>query len=155
MIYFIRDSVTGNIKLGHSKSPGKRLSGLQTSTAHALILLAVIDGGPDEERRLHRDFAAERLRGEWFRPDGRLGEYVASLPPYVAPVVERKRMGRPPREVKRVQIAMRFEPDLLARIDAAGSPGMNRHAKITQVIELGLKKYLISENSPLTRPKES
>lgn len=49
-----------------------------------------------------------------------------------------KRMGRPPRAVKRVQIALRLEPDMAAAIDA--QPGETRHGKIVELIGRGLRE---------------
>jgi hypothetical protein len=51
----------------------------------------------------------------------------------------KKRMGRPPRAVKRVQIALRLEPDMAAAIDALELKGCdNRHAKIVRLISDGI-----------------
>lgn len=66
MIYLIQNTVTGLCKVGYSKRPKSRLSQLQTSCADTLALLEVIEGGIPEEQELHRLFAADRVRGEWF-----------------------------------------------------------------------------------------
>ena len=67
--YFIQDS-GGNVKVGRSKNPAKRLESLQTSNAEALKLLATIPA--DLEADIHALLASSRIRqeGEWFYQDG-------------------------------------------------------------------------------------
>lgn len=67
MLYFIKDSFTQAIKIGYSKKPQKRLSGLQTANCHKLILLGTIRGTPADEDDFHRRFAQHRMEGEWFK----------------------------------------------------------------------------------------
>lgn len=71
MIYFIRGTISGSIKIGYTgKDPGRRLAQLQTGSPERLELLGSIPGGLEDEARLHARFAAYRLRadGEWFSP---------------------------------------------------------------------------------------
>lgn len=42
------------------------------------------------------------------------------------------------RDTPRTPVLVRFEPDLLAKVDA--KPGENRHAKIIALIEKGLSR---------------
>lgn len=77
-VYFIA-SVDGPIKIGTAVDPDSRLRGLQTASPARLNLLAVIDGGADIERGLHRRFAADRLSGEWFNPSSALLDFIASV----------------------------------------------------------------------------
>lgn len=74
MIYFIQDTKSRAIKIGTSRNPAARLKELQTAHAHALVLLAVMDGGVTEERKLHQRFV--RLHGEWFEPTPELITFV-------------------------------------------------------------------------------
>lgn len=76
MIYFIRNITTGNIKIGFSDTPKKRLKELQTGSADKLILMKTIDGDTETEAALHTKFASCRLEGEWFRPADELLEFV-------------------------------------------------------------------------------
>ena len=62
--YFIRGEITGLIKIGKSIDPIQRLAALAKQGSEPLSLLAV--GG--DERSLHRELAADRVHGEWFRP---------------------------------------------------------------------------------------
>lgn len=67
MIYLISNS-KGQVKIGWSKHPQKRLKELQTGNASKLRLEAVYDLYNKYELRLHyilRDFKS-RHKGEWF-----------------------------------------------------------------------------------------
>lgn len=70
-IYFIRAS-NGNIKVGKSNNPTKRLCALQGACPLKLELLGTIPGNLDIERLIHLNFARHRTRGEWYRPTRRL-----------------------------------------------------------------------------------
>ena len=74
-VYFVGSQ--NHVKIGHAKDIGKRARDLQTSHAEPLRLLAWEDGGQKRERELHQQFAAYRERGEWFRPEGALRDYIA------------------------------------------------------------------------------
>lgn len=76
MIYFIQNEVTRNIKIGTSSNPEKRLQSLQTASAENLVILGIIDGGVQEEKKLHIMFAQHRLRGEWFLENDELVDYI-------------------------------------------------------------------------------
>jgi hypothetical protein len=69
MIYFIKDVVTQAVKIGYSKTPEKRLRGLQTATPNELVLLGSIHGGLEHEEAFHSRFAEHRLQGEWFKKE--------------------------------------------------------------------------------------
>ena len=58
-LYIIQMAVTGDIKVGRSKNPNKRLKQLQTSCPHPLKVILVIRG--------------TRHNGEWFE-EGALAE---------------------------------------------------------------------------------
>lgn len=66
--YFIRCTATGLIKIGHTTgSVESRFAALQTGSASELVLVGTVPGGREVEQELHRRFAADRVRGEWFR----------------------------------------------------------------------------------------
>ncbi len=69
MIYFIKDTVSQAIKIGYSKSPKKRVGGLQTGNPHKLVLLGIVAGTEAEETAFHVRFAQYRMEGEWFKGD--------------------------------------------------------------------------------------
>jgi hypothetical protein len=54
-----------------------RLSTLQTSSYRTLKVLATIKGTIAMERKLHRDFADDHIRGEWVRRSEAIESFVA------------------------------------------------------------------------------
>jgi len=79
VIYFIQDSTTLAIKIGHAKSDidGRRRQ-LQTGNPSPLVVVWCMAGDEGTEYRLHRQFAADRLSGEWFRPSPALLAWLMS-----------------------------------------------------------------------------
>lgn len=78
MIYFLEDSATRRIKIGTSIDPSRRVREIQTSSPTKL--LAITEGGKQEERALHERFSHLREHGEWFTPDWDLWEFIANIP---------------------------------------------------------------------------
>ena len=76
MIYFIKNIVTGNIKIGFSENPRKRLRDLQTGSAEKLVLIKTIEGNQELEQQLHENFSHCRLDGEWFSPADEILEFI-------------------------------------------------------------------------------
>lgn len=74
-VYFVGSST--HVKIGHAQDIGRRARTLQTSHVEPLRLLAWEDGGKQRERELHLQFASYRERGEWFRPEDALRDYIA------------------------------------------------------------------------------
>jgi hypothetical protein len=66
-IYFIERPDTGEIKIGVSGQPRRRLADLQTAHGEPLQLLVVFIGDERDECYLHGLFEADRKLGEWFR----------------------------------------------------------------------------------------
>ena len=72
-VYFIATEDRNAVKIGVSADARKRLSLMQTGSAQSLLLLREIEGADvAHERWLHRQFAADRIRGEWFRFNPRM-----------------------------------------------------------------------------------
>lgn len=67
LVYFIRATESGRIKIGIAKDPTRRLMTLQIGCPEPLILLGAVEGGRRMEMRLHADLHHDRIRGEWFR----------------------------------------------------------------------------------------
>jgi hypothetical protein len=65
------------IKIGVSANIDERMITLQTP--EPVQLHALIDGWLSDEAELHRRFAKYRLQGEWFRKEGELADWVATL----------------------------------------------------------------------------
>jgi DNA-binding NtrC family response regulator len=79
MIYFIQsDRPRGPIKIGHTNKfeADSRISALQTGSAFTLSLLCIIQGTIEDEKRLHKKFEHLKIKGEWFRPDKELIDFV-------------------------------------------------------------------------------
>lgn len=75
-VYFIECSGTRAIKIGIAVDVEKRLATLQTGNPSPMSVIAVVPGARANELRLHMRFRPERLRGEWFRGDGDLRQFV-------------------------------------------------------------------------------
>lgn len=79
VVYVIR---CGNfIKIGKAADPAKRIAQLDAANPLELERIAVIKGqdGHRLERELHQQFHEQRHKGEWFRLEGALAEWVAGL----------------------------------------------------------------------------
>ena len=82
-IYFIKeDSPDGNIKIGSSKNPKKRLKQIQTSNSRKLTLIKSIEAEDGVENTLQHRFGEYRVRGEWFRPEDELLSFIETLQDY-------------------------------------------------------------------------
>ena len=64
------------VKIGFAKEVSKRLAAIQVSQAQEVRLLGCIDGTQAMERDFHRRFKKHHIRGEWFRLEGRLAEFI-------------------------------------------------------------------------------
>lgn len=76
-VYVIEAVGLGVVKIGHAKDVAERLDSLRTACPVELRVIRVFEGGPREERLLHRRFAAHRHRREWFFADAVLEEIKA------------------------------------------------------------------------------
>lgn len=74
MIYFIYHNEY--IKIGFSADPWGRLASLQTAHYQRLDLLAIMPGDQAAEREIHRRFWKHRERGEWFRDNALLRQFI-------------------------------------------------------------------------------
>lgn len=66
-VYFVTCREANAVKIGFSVEPRARLPEIQWGCPLPLTLEAVMPGDHQEERRLHRWFAEERITGEWFQ----------------------------------------------------------------------------------------
>ena len=71
-VYYIQEEMDGNIKIGWSDDPIKRLTQHQTSNSRELRMLVYVKGSQEYEREIHRKFQTSKTTGEWFKPDKRL-----------------------------------------------------------------------------------
>lgn len=65
-VYFMQAGPFGDVKIGVAKDPLARMRQLQTSVAHKLRIIRVLEGDRAEEKALHDRFGALRKAGEWF-----------------------------------------------------------------------------------------
>jgi hypothetical protein len=66
-VYLIRCGDTDMIKIGWADDPVERLATLQSAHHEPLAIVRLIDGPRFLEAWMHNHFAANRVRGEWFR----------------------------------------------------------------------------------------
>jgi hypothetical protein len=67
-VYFVQSVSGGPIKIGTSRDVAARMRALEAAAGSLLTVLTVIPGGRSAEACLHRQFAADRVHGEWFHP---------------------------------------------------------------------------------------
>ena len=80
-IYFIgavlKEGQSGAVKIGYSaKDPKGRLKALQTGHPDKLHMIGWIPGTMSDEHALHQRFRKYWLRGEWFRYEGAVHDFV-------------------------------------------------------------------------------
>lgn len=68
-LYAIQAGENGPVKIGKTRRPpGERLAALQVGNAEPLRGLAAWRALEIEEKQIQGEFAAHRVRGEWFAP---------------------------------------------------------------------------------------
>jgi hypothetical protein len=87
-VYLIENADRGTCKIGDSLNPEARLATLLTSSPDDLVLRSAFRGSPADERALHKNFAAFRLRREWFRFDEQIAVEFTRLSTQRASSVE-------------------------------------------------------------------
>lgn len=76
-VYFIQSQGPSKpIKIGWSQNVERRLSELQTSNAHKLVILGVLSGTMELEEQMHKKFAHLRLEAEWFQNDDQIHRFL-------------------------------------------------------------------------------
>lgn len=69
LVYYIQQRRQGGlIKIGFTKDVNRRLATLETASSIGLRLLLVRPGTQREQLSLHKRFARDRVKGEWFKP---------------------------------------------------------------------------------------
>lgn len=86
-VYFIRRKADadGLVKIGFTRNVAARMRALSTAIPGGVELLAACAGDASVERRLHRDLAADRVDGEWFRPTASVMAEVAKAKAFPGP----------------------------------------------------------------------
>lgn len=81
IVYFVRcECQNGFIKIGLARDLATRLSSIQTTSPYPLTVLATMPGGRLDEQRLHEQFAADWVRGEWFNASPALLAFIDGIP---------------------------------------------------------------------------
>jgi hypothetical protein len=77
VVYFILATGLGMVKIGKTSGHVKRrLVALQTASPVELKCIGTVPGGSDAECILHTHFARLHVRGEWFRMDDEITEFL-------------------------------------------------------------------------------
>ena len=81
-VYFIRADGRGPVKIGFTTDIDGRLKSLATSHHGELKVIAAIEGSHADEQALHKQFEKYKVRREWFRVEGAVKKYLATLPAF-------------------------------------------------------------------------
>lgn len=78
-VYFILNENKSLVKIGQTIRLKNRLSSLQTSSAENLCVIGrILTKRPERlEAKLHKRFAKDRVRGEWFRYSDELKSFIS------------------------------------------------------------------------------
>lgn len=75
-VYFIGTRLF--VKIGYTTNVWRRLSDLDAMSPFRLRVLLLARGDFYEEREFHTRFAKQSIRGEWFRHNGKLADFIAA-----------------------------------------------------------------------------
>ena len=78
-VYFLYAKKARRIKIGYSNNPKRRICSIQTASPENLILLAVLGGKRELEQAIHSHFHYLRDKGEWFRAEDELFEWIHTV----------------------------------------------------------------------------
>jgi len=76
-IYFIRSQ--DFVKIGYSKNPVLRMSGLQTANPNKLELLYSFPSFQWREKEIHKDLKKHFINGEWFSYNDEVKRYIEKI----------------------------------------------------------------------------
>jgi hypothetical protein len=76
-IYFVTDGYA--VKIGWSKNPSKRLGDMQVVHHRTLRIIGSLWGVKSSEALLHARFKHLHIRGEWFRWDAELHNFLEDM----------------------------------------------------------------------------
>jgi len=78
LVYFAQ-AEGGLLKIGWSSDVMRRVAELRKKSRQAVELLACFPGDKPDELRVHARFARLHVGGEWYRDDGSIADYLATL----------------------------------------------------------------------------
>jgi hypothetical protein len=78
IVYFILDTYSNSVKIGHTTIKGleKRILNLQTGTPYELKILGLLWGDKKIEKSIHKEFKESHIRGEWFYYTEKLHKFI-------------------------------------------------------------------------------
>jgi len=79
LVYVVRATESGRIKIGIAENPVKRLAMLQVGSPEYLELIGTAAGGRSLEVRLHAELHRDRLYGEWFEFSDHVAFVIGNL----------------------------------------------------------------------------
>ncbi|MDD3814370.1 MAG: GIY-YIG nuclease family protein [Desulfocapsaceae bacterium] len=79
MIYFIQENTNGPIKVGTCVALDQRINQLQTGNPRLLQVIKTIPGHTAREAQIRKDLKQFHIRGEWFRAESDVLEYINEL----------------------------------------------------------------------------
>lgn len=162
-VYFIKAGENPTVKIGIAKNIWTRLSGIQTHNHEPVTLLALIDGGKEIEKELHRLFKKDHIRGEWFRLSPEVLRYVAKLPkpPLSAKEKQRDRLHQSGADKLWFDASIRSDHEIEVRTGFTRytlrrwlGPSGRKPVKMTTK-EARAKGKLGAANSPVAQPKQN
>jgi hypothetical protein len=78
-VYFLFSAGTNRVKIGWSSRPAVRIYAIQTGSPDKLTVRYMEPGTKDDEKQYHRRFSKYREHREWFRLEGELADFLASV----------------------------------------------------------------------------
>lgn len=89
-VYLFLAAEVRMVKIGFSNNPWTRLKVAQSNCPVELSMAAILDGGTDFEIELHRLFAKDHVRGDWYRLSPEILGFIALDPTPERPIDGRK-----------------------------------------------------------------
>lgn len=75
-VYFMGNLKYKFCKIGYSNNPNKRLSSIQIGCPFTLEIIKTIEGSQEREKKTQKYFKKYKERGEWYRIEGELKDYL-------------------------------------------------------------------------------
>lgn len=79
-LYMLEHPLTGDIKIGYSKSPYQRMKCIQVNIPTRITNVVLKEGDRKLERDIHRKFKSHWLSGEWYKGAQDIKDYFINLP---------------------------------------------------------------------------
>lgn len=76
IVYFILDTTANLVKIGFSRNLKRRMKELNTSNCNLKLIYKIENCNMDYENSLHNYFCLERVKGEWFKYDIPIKQWI-------------------------------------------------------------------------------